>query len=82
GALSNTFRVHARDLVNLGSLYTNFLGTNSALYGNGNDSEFTMKLNNTYYAQLWDNTYRGVNNLQHLINKADANADFAYYGGM
>ncbi|WP_336664534.1 SusD/RagB family nutrient-binding outer membrane lipoprotein [Elizabethkingia meningoseptica] len=82
GAVSNTFRVHARDLVNLGSLYTNFLGTNSALYGNGNDIEFTMNLNNTYYAQLWDNTYRGVNNLQQVINKANENPDFIYYGAM
>ncbi|WP_078403473.1 SusD/RagB family nutrient-binding outer membrane lipoprotein [Elizabethkingia ursingii] len=82
GAVSNTFRVHARDLINLGSLYTNFLGTNSAQYGNGNDIEFTMNLNNTYYAQLWDNTYRGVNNLQLVIDKANTNTNFIYYGGM
>ena len=82
GAITNTFRVHARDLVNLGALYTNFIGTNSALYGNGNDAEFTMNLNNTYYATLWDSTYRGVNNIQLVIDKSDANPAYKYYGGM
>jgi hypothetical protein len=41
-----------------------------------------MNLNNTYYATLWDSTYRGVNNIQLVIDKSDANPAYKYYGGM
>ncbi|NAW51938.1 SusD/RagB family nutrient-binding outer membrane lipoprotein [Elizabethkingia argentiflava] len=82
GAVSETFRVHARDLVNLGALYTNYIGTNSAVYGNGNDPEFMLTLNTSFYSALWDGTLRGVNNLQIIIDKAHENPIYIYYSGM
>lgn len=82
GAISETYRVQDRDMIKLGAFFTNYTATNSALYGNGNEAEMTLALTPSFYPAIWNSTYRGVANLQKIINEGAGDAKYTYYVGM
>lgn len=82
GAISETFRIQSTDMIKLGAFFTNYTATNSALYGNGNDAEMSLALTPSFYPGIWNSTYRGVANLQKIINEGTGDARYTYYVGM
>jgi hypothetical protein len=67
-ALSTPFRTQAGTMNEFGNVMTNGWASNVNSWTGGYSTEFTMNFTTNTRADIWDNLYLGLNNLDNIIN--------------
>jgi hypothetical protein len=74
-AETNTFRNFSTTANQLGNVFMQNWGPNVNSFTGGYTQEFTLNLSNTFYASIWDQTYRTLGNFQAILNSTSPNYD-------
>lgn len=67
GALTNAYRVQARAMNQLGNIYMQNWGGDVNNFTSANNDEYSLAIDNTFYAGIWDGLYPAIYNMQKTI---------------
>ena len=73
GAHSNSYRTVARDMTDLGNVWMNNWGANVNSFTGGYNDEYSLAINNTFNAGIWNGIYLNTANYTNIINSSFEN---------
>lgn len=75
GALTQTYRVQARTMNQLGNIWMQNWGADVNNFTQANTDEYRLQLSNSFYSEIWDGLYRGMANFSQIIKYNSENYD-------